>query len=90
MTALDELRAALHQERWLIASYTDELQANTDAALARVEAELAEAQKRPTLEQVLHDVAWASYRGIGCQPDYRDRMVADAIRALYGEQEDGR
>ena len=45
MTALDELRAALHQERWLIASYTDELQANTDAALARVEAELAHAQR---------------------------------------------
>jgi len=41
MTALDELRAALREERRQIGDYTDELQAATDAALARVEAELA-------------------------------------------------
>jgi len=53
-----------------------------DAALARVEAELAELRQRPTLEQVLEALDAEPWR------HHASYITAtSAIRALYGEAE---
>ena len=60
----------------------------TDAALARVKAELAEAQKRPTLEQALEALEALDIPYMEHDRDLVDRRdVFRAIRALYGEAE---
>jgi len=97
MTALDELRAALENERiiCIIAPWHSRAKERiqTDAALAHVEAELAELRKRPTMEQVIDAVNGVPsirhrQNAYASQAWYTEsRPLVSAIRALYGEAE---
>ena len=88
MTALDELRAALREERRQIGHYTDELQAETDAALARVESELAALRET---NMKLNRRCQSAEAGLAAKLDAAGgaslgRVFANSAATMYREQ----
>lgn len=94
MSALDALRAAIERERECAEmrgeGACDKHTRATDAALSRVEAELAALRKRPTPEQMRSAISEAIFQsGSLMSQDERDALASRmiAIDALYGEAE---